>query len=145
MQLTIPKPVIWCFIIFSLIGFLDASYLTASHYLNSAVPCTITKGCETVLTSKYSTVLGIPVALAGSFYYFLVFIFSLFIFFKPKNKIGYLALYLSPIGLIASLWFLYLQLFVIKSICQYCMVSAFICIVLFALFIFVIRYRQKKI
>ena len=51
--------VVFLFIV-ALIGFADASYLTVEHYRNVIPPCT-TSGCETVLTSSYSTILhGFP-------------------------------------------------------------------------------------
>jgi len=44
----------------SFVGFLDASYLTAKHYLNFEIPCSILNGCEQVLTSQYATLFGVP-------------------------------------------------------------------------------------
>ncbi len=49
-------------IFFALIGFSVSLYLSVNHYMGYMVPCTITHGCEVVLTSKYSSILGIPVS-----------------------------------------------------------------------------------
>lgn len=111
------------FLALGLIGFLDAGFLTIEHYRAAPVPCSITEGCEEVLTSEYAQVRGIPVALFGSIYYFSIMVFS-FLFLTRRGPWLLYASVLSAAGLAASLWFVYLQLFVIKAICQYCMLSA---------------------
>ena len=111
------------FLIISFISFLDSSYLVAKHYLGGIVPCTF-GGCEKVLTSSYSIIMGVPVALFGAVYY-LIFIGTCLYYFDSENEriIKYLSFY-SIIGFIASFWFMVVQLFVIKSICEFCMLSA---------------------
>ena len=49
-------------VILSFLGFADASYLTADHYLSLPLPCTL-NGCEVVLTSRYATLGPVPTAL----------------------------------------------------------------------------------
>ena len=71
-QLTPSKIFVITLIVISVIGFSDATYLTAKHYLDDPVTCSIFKGCETVTESKYSTVFNIPIALFGVFYYLFV-------------------------------------------------------------------------
>lgn len=123
----------------SFLGFLDATYLTAQHYLNEIPPCFITTGCETVLTSHYHAVFGIPVALLGSLYYLLLFLLAVFYLDAKKGIIIRLAAYLTPLGFLASLYFVYLQFFILKEICSYCMVSAFTSTILFILGILIIK------
>ncbi len=121
--------------IFSLIGFADASYLTAEHYKGGEVVCEIgghmLGDCSSVLSSDYATVGGIPVALAGAVYYLLVFVLLLFFIRKEKRKILVVITALTGIGLIASAWFVYLQIFVLDSICVYCMISSLATTILF--------------
>src|SRR4051812_8879211 len=69
---SLPTGLVLALVIVALLGFADAAYLTVEHYQNIIPPCSITGGCEKVLTSPYSTVLGIPVSLVGSIYYLLV-------------------------------------------------------------------------
>jgi len=59
------------FAVVALLGFVDATYLTVEHYRGVVPPCT-TAGCEIVLTSEYSVLFGVPTALFGSVYYFLI-------------------------------------------------------------------------
>ncbi|HYM65125.1 MAG TPA: vitamin K epoxide reductase family protein [Candidatus Sulfotelmatobacter sp.] len=114
-------------IIYSLIvaflGFLDATYLTIVHYKNIIPPCSITSGCETVLTSKFASVAGIPVALLGSLFYIAVMIFCLLILTNYKKIFlqGFYAL--VGIGFIVSLILIYIQRVILHAFCQYCLLS----------------------
>lgn len=142
-SMKIPNWLIILFLVVSFFGFLDATYLTAEHYLGSIPPCVITTGCETVLTSEHSVIFGIPTALIGSIYYLLLFILAV-ISLDLKREIVRLAVMLTPIGFLASLYFVYLQLFVIKEICSYCMVSAATSTTLFILGLFIIKLSRSK-
>ena len=119
----VPSKVIIGVLIVALIGFADAGYLTIEHYKNAIPPCSLTGGCETVLTSAYSTLLGIPVSLLGAIYYLIIAV-GLFAFIESKNhEVLRVALLLTVLGFLASIWFLYLQIFVIKAFCVYCLGS----------------------
>lgn len=120
----LPKWLIFAFIIVSFIGFLDASYLTIAHYTGLELRCSIFNGCQKVTTSEYSTVFGFPVALLGVFYYLSILLLSLFYFDTKKKKILKYIMPLTAMGILASAWFVYVQIFALKSICQYCMISA---------------------
>lgn len=140
----LPDLIIWGFIIFSFAGFLDATYLTVSHYLGTELSCTLTGGCGTVTTSKYSMIGAIPVALLGSLYYLTMLISSL-VYLDTKHELARKIITFLPFtGLIASIYFVALQLFVIKAICQYCMGSAITSTVLFIFALIVlIKYNNK--
>lgn len=139
----IPNILIILFLTVSFLGFLDATYLTAQHFLGAIPPCVITTGCETVLTSEHNNIFGIPVALLGSLYYISLFLLAVFYLDTKQVRIIRLAAYLSPLGFLASLYFVYLQLFVLKEICPYCMVSALTSTTLFILGIFIIRSSRS--
>ncbi len=64
-------------VIFSVFGFGVSMYLAVSHYLGIAVPCDITKGCEAVLSSKYSSLLGLPLSVWGVAYFSAVIVAAL--------------------------------------------------------------------
>lgn len=120
-------------LILSFLGFIVASYLTILHYKNILPPCTITSGCELVLTSKYAVILGIPVALLGSLFYLSVIIVCLLILTNYK-KVFLNAFYLLVvIGIIVSLTLTYIQAFLIHAFCQYCLTSEAITLGLAAL------------
>lgn len=127
------KTFAYIFLVLGLLGFLDASYLTANHYLGTALRCYILAGCDIVTTSKYSMILGIPVSLLGAIYYLLVFVLSIaYLDTKKKNLLVYI-FYSSCLGFLMSLVFVFIQIFIIKALCLYCMLSALNSTLLFLL------------
>lgn len=125
------KIILWVMVATSVLGFFDAFYLTVKHYTNSTPVCSIIAGCEVVTTSVYSVILGIPVALLGVLYYIAVLGTSLILLSTPNKLLKTLLPYATVTGLAASAWFVYLQLFVIQTICIYCIGSATTSTILF--------------
>ena len=109
--------------IVAFLGFLDTTYLTILHFKNVAPPCTIA-GCEVVLTSKYSVIYGVPLALLGSLFYLSVIIICLLILTNYKEKFLQAFYLLAGIGLVVSLVLIGIQAFDLKAFCQYCLLSA---------------------
>jgi uncharacterized membrane protein len=141
----IPKWSVWLLVLFSFGGFLDATYLTVKHYLGTPIPCSIFAGCEKVTTSQYATLWGIPVAMLGAIYYLLIFVLLIAYLDTKKEPVLYFTARLTLIGFLASIWFLYLQLFIIKAICLYCVVSAFTSTMLFVLGIMLLTLKRQAI
>jgi len=118
-------------VILAFVGAGISLYLAITHYLGFTVPCDLTHGCETVLNSKYSVFLGLPLAVWGVAYFSAVIISSLLAnHYLVWQKI--LTLILGG-GTLASLVFLSLQFFVIKKVCQYCFTTDTLSILLFIL------------
>ncbi|MDQ5893501.1 MAG: hypothetical protein QG640_513 [Patescibacteria group bacterium] len=127
----IPKWVPVVILAIALIGFADATYLTIEHYQNEIPPCTI-GGCESVLTSQYAQVAGIPVSLLGALNY-LIIVTLLFLYLDTKKEIFLrVPVLLSVFGAVASIGFMYIMIFVIKAFCPYCVVSAATSLSIFA-------------
>lgn len=123
----------WLFVAVSFIGFLDSTYLTIMHFTGNDLVCGPLGGCNVVTRSQYATVFGVPVALLGSFYYLTVFILSLFYIDSKKVFLLNLIPVITVFGLLASVWFVFAQLVLLKTICVYCMVSAGTSLTLFLL------------
>ena len=107
----------------SLLGLADALYLTIEHVTGQSVRCTIISGCSEVLSSPYAVVAGIPLAVFGAAAYFTVFSLAILAVFGYRSA-GTL---LTPVVIamfVVSLWLIYLQAFVIREFCQYCLLSA---------------------
>ena len=107
----------------SLLGIADALYLTIEHVTGQTVRCTILSGCSEVLSSQYAVVAGIPLAAVGAAAYFTVFSLAILALFgySIAGKI------LAPLVIamfFVSMWLFYLQAFVIRQFCQYCLFSA---------------------
>ena len=111
-------------LVVALLGLADASYLTLEHYQGVIPPCTVVSGCETVLTSAYSVVAGIPVSLLGAIYYLIILV-GVFAFLESKKTVLLKwALVCTIAGMLFSLWFIYVQAFILGAWCLYCLGSA---------------------
>jgi uncharacterized membrane protein len=131
-------------VLISLVGFLDSIFLTVKYFVGT-INCSTITGCQDVLSSPYSNIFGIPVALLGAFFYLSILVSAL-IYIQHKNKLAINALaWLPSIGLLFSIWLVYLQLIVIKSICIYCMGSALTSTVLFILSIFIWKNKINQV
>lgn len=120
----------------ALVGLFVAAYL-ALYKLGVIGTLSCGAGsCETVQLSSWATFLGIPVALWGVGYYAVVFGVAFAGVQERWSASRGLALSLLALtgwGVIYSAWLTYLELFVINAICRWCVVSAVIAAVLFAL------------
>lgn len=116
--------VIW---ITAIIGLVVSGYLAYVKLFQQPIYCTPGLGdCATVNSSKWSELWGIPIAFFGVLSYlavlFLIFIGPRIAFLKK-----YVVLFVFGIGtfgFLYSLYLTYLELFVLKTICQWCVVSA---------------------
>lgn len=126
----VSKETLVLFFVVALLGFTDATYLTIEHYLNQIPPCAIT-GCETVLTSPYSVMAGIPVSLLGSIYYLIILVAMMVYFDTKKEVVLRGTLIFTVAGLLSSIYFTAIQAFVLNAYCQYCLLSALTSTLLF--------------
>lgn len=113
----------------SLVGLADAIYLAVEHVAGRSVKCTIVSGCSEVLSSQYAAVSGIPLAFVGAVAYFVVFSLGTLGAFGYKGAARLLT-FVVGLMFITSLWLIYLQAFVIKAFCQFCLLSALVTFVL---------------
>ena len=133
----VPAKVIAFPLLFALAGFIDATFLSFEHFRNIVPPCSI-GSCETVLTSSYSVIFGIPVSLLGVLYY-LALLIGLFLYIDLKHAvIARITLSCTIFGFAMSMWFVAVQAFILHSYCLYCMASATIStlLLLSALYVF---------
>ena len=120
--------------IVSLAGLADATYLSVQAFTGETLSCGGSPDCFRVLGSSYAKVGGVPVALFGALAYFTVFAFATFAAFGYARA----RIFLIPIigaMFLATLWFLYVQAFVLHAYCQYCLFSAAITFLLSGLMI----------
>ncbi|KKW47758.1 MAG: hypothetical protein A2128_01805 [Candidatus Liptonbacteria bacterium GWC1_60_9] len=107
------------------VGFLDSLYLTVSHYRNVSPVCGPLVGCETVLSSPYATIIGgTPNALWGVLYYLVLIALGVGLYRARDGALLLAAKTIAALGALAHLYFIYLQAFVIRAWCPYCILSA---------------------
>ncbi|GAC1695661.1 MAG: hypothetical protein NVS9B3_13760 [Gemmatimonadaceae bacterium] len=92
--------------------------------------------CETVQLSRWSTLLGLPVAAWGVGFYIVALGLSL-VGVQPRwegsRMMAVALLALTGWGVFFSAWLTGLEVFVLHAICQWCVVSALVTVALFAL------------
>ena len=125
----------------SLLGLADAIYLTIEHVTGQSVRCTIIAGCSEVLSSSYAVVAGIPLAMIGAAAYFTVFSLATLAAFGYRVA-GTLLTPLIVVMFLVSLWLIYLQAFVIRAFCQFCLFSAGITLLLFVVVLMARRFKS---
>jgi len=132
---TKPRGIAWLYLIvalLSLVGLADSIYLTVEHLTGQSLRCTIISGCSEVLSSPYSHIGSVPLAALGAMAYFTVFDLSILAAFGYRFARPLLMALLALMFLM-TLWLLYLQAFVIRHFCQYCLLSAAVTITLTAI------------
>lgn len=130
------------FIILCIIGFSDAVYLTIKYFENETPTCSILEGCEQVTTSVYSVILGLPIALLGAFYYLYLLVLTIAYLDTKSDVTLKIASLSTVVGFLFSLYLLILQIFIIKAVCIYCLISSFTSISLFVLGLYIFL-KQK--
>ena len=111
----------------SLVGAGIAAYLVFVRYTGGTLACT-TGGCETVQSSEYAEVLGVPVAVIGLAGFLLILASAL-----VPGEVGAAAgAALALAGISFSVYLVYVQVALIDAICQWCIASDAVMVPLFA-------------
>lgn len=124
----------------SLCGIIDATYLTIEHLTGRSVRCTISGGCNEVLQSAYAKIGSIPTASLGALAYFTAFSLATLILFGYTRARAPLVV-LTTLMLVTSLGLLFVQAFVLHAFCEYCLLSALITVLLFAV-VFIAQLKK---
>ena len=105
----------------AVVGLLISAYLSWVHYAGMAPVCVGgSGGCQSVQSSSYATIFGVPVAVVGLDGYSGL-LFSAWL----GGEVGiYLGFLLALVGTLFSAYLTYLELFVIHALCQWCLASA---------------------
>jgi uncharacterized membrane protein len=106
--------------IICVIGIGIAGYLTYVHYDGLKVLCLSSGGCETVQSSRYAKLGGIPVAVLGLAGY--VTLLASLAVRGDGGRAGGFGIALT--GFLFSMYLTYRELFTIHAICQWCVASA---------------------
>lgn len=118
------------------VGVLLTIYIYSKKRRHAPLVCPLHGHCERVITSEFSTFLGIPVELIGMFYYSLVAVaYAVFLVLPlmttPLVTVGvFLA---TVVAFLFSGYLTFIQLFYLRQICTWCLGSAALCAAIFGL------------
>jgi uncharacterized membrane protein len=122
-------------LILSAVGLADSAYLAFLKLTEQIVACGDVGDCQAVNNSPYAVVGGVPVALLGTAGYLLI-LAAVWID-RPGSawaEAGRTAFFgLTLIGVLYSLYLTYIELFVLRAVCPFCVLSAVVMGVLFVL------------
>ncbi len=113
------------------VGFLDAAYLTASHFSGGALACGPGGGCDVVTSSRFATIGPAPIAAIGLAYYMVASLIAWTPEARFSRGLARALVALTGAALAVSAVLLYLQAAVIEAWCRFCLVSAGITTLLF--------------
>ncbi len=120
----------------SVVGLGIAAYLTYVHFNEAALVCT-TGGCETVQQSTYSTIGPLPIAALGVGMFFSLLMLAGLRWNGSalvKAETASLAAWAMLLtGILYYTYLTYVELFVLHAICQWCVASSVVALVIFAL------------
>ena len=124
----------WLYLL-SLAGLLVSAYVWRSQRFHKPIVCW-TKDCDRVIRSPYSRLLGVHNSAIGLWLFFLIFFMTLLhdLGWEPWPKLtSPTIIALSFIGTLVSLYLTYIQLFVLKGLCNWCLMSALLILAIFIL------------
>ncbi len=115
-------------------GFLLAFYIRHKKSSSEKLVCPIGSDCDAVVHSEYSRFFGIPVELLGVLYYGLAAI-SYGIFLSAPYLVSpfilFAVLVVTTTALLFSLYLTFIQAFVLRQWCTWCLTSAGFCLIIF--------------
>ena len=108
----------------TLVGLGVSGYLVGVRLLGEAPTCGPVKGCETVTTSEYSTIVGVPVAVLGLVLSLCLVACAAWWWRRADRRPLLLAYALLLLATLAVAYLTYLELFVIHAVCVWCVTYA---------------------
>jgi uncharacterized membrane protein len=134
-----------CMALISLLGIFLGAYLTLYKFgIIGSLVCNV-GSCERVQTSRWSVFLGLPVATWGVGFYLLMLALSIVSLqerFADSRALSLTIMVLAGWGVLFTAWLNYLEAFVIHAWCEWCIGSATMILILFALS--VLDWRETR-
>jgi len=127
----IAKWSLWSYLILSFTGFIDATFITVKFYLRSPLSCVFFENCNQVINSSYAEIFKVPISLLGAGFYLTIFLLSVYYLDAKRGWALKVIFFLTVLGLVFSLYLLYVQAFLLNQFCLYCLISAATSILLF--------------
>lgn len=111
-----------------LLGLYIATHICRTKRRKKTLVCPLGHHCDAVVHSKYNAMFGIPNEVLGAGYYMLVIVASLLLW-RDVHTVGSVALFptllvLSTLALAYSVVLTYIQIFILRHYCTWCLASA---------------------
>lgn len=120
-------------ITFGIIGFFVSAYIYSSKIKGGILVCFIGQNCNSVVRSRFSSLIGISNEIIGMIYYASIAASYAVLLIIPVLQVSYIILALRIIAFGAACFSLYLvliQLFILKQWCEWCIASAVLSLVI---------------
>lgn len=126
------------------VGLAISSYLLYVYTSNSALPCTISHGCDTVRYSQYAKLFSVPVPFFGVLFYICG--LGLAGLGLVQKRLRYLLLLwvLTAWGFVFAGYLTYLEAYVINAWCSWCVINAGVNVLTFLMTTYVIVVTVKR-
>jgi len=113
----------WFLTAASYAGFAISVYLTFVHYRGYVSPCYVVHGCEQVQTSRFSVILGVPVALLGTAFFTVMFYLGIALLTRSGVRLVRTYKVLAYLAALAVIPLFLLQAIALRAFCSYCVAS----------------------
>lgn len=140
-------------VLISFFGILDAGYLTWNEMFHITPPCRPPFACQEVLSSSWSHIGPIPLSMLGIVYYALIFTLGVVFFLegevislplKVKLRTSELLRLLTTLGIVFSLYLVFVMAFILHAWCLYCVFSASFSLILYILVREIAKQAEKR-
>lgn len=125
----------YAFIVFAAAGGLGVSlYIHHTKKHNKQLVCPLGSDCNVVVNSRYSKFLGVPLEYWGMKYYAVIFAVYIVLIFAPHLLSGFFLtglIVFTAAAFLFSLYLLFVQAFLLREWCIWCILSAALSIVIF--------------
>lgn len=118
-------------IVLGLLGIIDTSYLIWKSRKKQPLVCPIGDACNVVLESRWNKIFFIRNDILGLLFYVGVIVGAILLFFEMDGIVKTLLIFGSGIGVLFSILLVFVQAKVIKNYCFYCLISAFLTLLIF--------------
>ncbi|OGG04187.1 hypothetical protein A2Z33_03465 [Candidatus Gottesmanbacteria bacterium RBG_16_52_11] len=128
--------------VLSLLGLIMAIYVLQSFLRSSSIICLTGSGCEVVRKSAAAWPFGIPVPAVGAVGYTFLSVLALLRTIRDDRRLIMGILGMAAFGVVFVTWFTYTEIFVIRGICSWCVLSAVNMFVIFALTMMTVKKHR---
>lgn len=115
--------------ILAIVGLLDSWYIFYKKQKKEKLVCFVGRDCNEVVNSKYSRIFNVPNEVLGIIFYLSVLGFAGLVALGTTELFGVsilLAIHVAAfVALLLSIYLTAIQMFVLKTWCEYCLIAVF--------------------